>query len=206
MKNVSLFIVFLLAIFYFNLAVADVFINLEQVDEISISNTQIDAGYTYKITEPKNSALQIAEPFLANVNNKNTHQLRHSQLPYNNEVLAAAKETSVDAALIHAVIATESKHNSKALSSKGAQGLMQLMPATARRFNVQDKNDAGQNILAGSKYLRELLTLFKGDLKLTLAAYNAGPGAVQKYNGRIPPYQETMHYVPKVLKYYRQYS
>ena len=80
------------------------------------------------------------------------------------------------------------------------------MPATAKRFNVKDRNHAGQNILAGSKYLRELLTLFNGDIKLSLAAYNAGPGAVKKYKGRIPPYQETMHYVPKVLNYYRQYS
>lgn len=206
MKSISLLITILMAIFYFNFALADVFINLEQLDEISISNTQTDDQYTFKIVEPKNTDLQLSDPLLALVDDKNVLRLGHSQLPFNNEVLAAAKETSVDAALIHAVIATESKHNAKAISSKGARGLMQLMPATARRFNVQDKNDPKQNILAGSKYLRELLILFKGDLKLTLAAYNAGPGAVQKYKGRIPPYRETMHYVPKVLKYYRQYS
>ena len=83
---------------------------------------------------------------------------------------------------------------------------MQLMPATARRFKVKDSNDPKQNILAGSKYLRELLNLYQGDLKLTLAAYNAGPGAVQKYSNQIPPYKETMRYVPKVLKYYKKYS
>jgi soluble lytic murein transglycosylase-like protein len=71
---------------------------------------------------------------------------------------------------------------------------------------VKDRNDPKQNILAGSKYLRELLNLFRGDLKLTLAAYNAGPGAVQKYSNQIPPYKETMRYVPKVLKYYKKYS
>ena len=83
---------------------------------------------------------------------------------------------------------------------------MQLMPATARRFHVIDSNDPKQNILAGSQYLRELLNLYRGDLKLTLAAYNAGPGAVQKYSNQIPPYKETMRYVPKVLKYYKKYS
>ena len=83
---------------------------------------------------------------------------------------------------------------------------MQLMPETSRRFNVLDKNNPKQNILAGAKYLRELLKLFNGDLKLSLAAYNAGPAAVQKFGGKIPPYKETVNYVPKVLKYYKQYS
>jgi soluble lytic murein transglycosylase-like protein len=127
-------------------------------------------------------------------------------LPYHQEVLLAANETAIEPALIHAVIATESKHNARAKSNKGALGLMQLMPATARRFHVKDRNDPKQNILAGSKYLRELLNLYQGDLTLTLAAYNAGPGAVQKYSNRIPPYKETMRYVPKVLKYYKKYS
>ena len=146
--------------------------------------------------------VEVAEEMLASSN----ANLPYSSLPYNNEVMAAAKETSLDPALIHAVIATESKHNPRAHSNKGAYGLMQLMPTTARRFNVKDKNNPKQNIVAGAKYLRELLTLFKGDLKLTLAAYNAGPGAVKKYSNHIPPYRETMHYVPKVLKYYQQYS
>ena len=121
-------------------------------------------------------------------------------------MLLAAKATTIDPALIHAVITVESKHNAKASSVKGAYGLMQLMPATAQRFNVRDKQNTKQNILAGAQYLRELLTAFNGDLNLSLAAYNAGPGAVHKYGGRIPPYKETLEYVPKVLRYYRQYS
>ena len=184
---------------------ADVLVNLEQPDEVSISNTQQAMQFTYKIAEPDDPLKAIAFEAPARIysSNNNAH---FNKLPYNAEVLAAAKQTSLEPALIHAVIATESKHNARALSNKGAYGLMQLMPATARRFNVQNKNDAAQNILAGSLYLRELLNLFNGDLKLSLAAYNAGPAAVQKYNNRIPPYQETMKYVPKVLKYYRQYS
>ena len=182
-------------------AQADVLVDLAPLDEISISNTQQTLQFTYKIAEPDDSLKIIA--FEAAARSHNAHFYK---LPYNIEVLAASKQASLEPALIHAVIATESKHNARAKSNKGAYGLMQLMPATARRFNVQNKNDAGQNILAGSLYLRELLNLFNGDLKLSLAAYNAGPAAVQKYKNRIPPYQETIHYVPKVLKYYRQYS
>jgi soluble lytic murein transglycosylase-like protein len=187
---------------------ADILVNLAPTDEISISNTQEDVQFTFKIAEPINTnKLDSAVTIKLETPSPDSSNLEALyKLPYNKEVLAAAKQTSLQPALIHAVIATESKHNARAKSNKGAYGLMQLMPDTAKRFNVQNKNDAGQNILAGSLYLRELLNLFNGDLQLTLAAYNAGPAAVQKYNYHIPPYQETMHYVPKVLKYYRQYS
>ena len=181
-------------------ASADVLINLDNAEEVSISNTQIDAHYTLKIEEPE---INLS---LNNAVLKPSYAIKINQLPYNDEVLLAAKETTIDPALIHAVIAVESKHNAKANSIKGAYGLMQLMPATAQRFNVRDKHNAKQNILAGAQYLRELLTAFNGDLNLSLAAYNAGPSAVHKYGGRIPPYKETLEYVPKVLRYYRQYS
>ena len=173
---------------------ADIYVDLSQTDEISISNTLINPHYTLKIEEPVTP--QATKLIASDI----------SHLPFNSEVIIAANETAIDPAFIHAVIAVESKHNPRAQSKKGAYGLMQLMPATAHRFKVLDRNDPKQNVLAGAKYLRELLNLFNGDLKLTLAAYNAGPGAVHKYGGRIPPYKETVNYVPKVLKYYRQYS
>lgn len=179
---------------------ADILVDLEDADEISIMNTQLIHRFTVKIAEPVESKLSNMADSSASSNKA------IKQLPYHDEVLAAANYTSIEPALIHAVITVESKHNAMAKSNKGAYGLMQLMPATAKRFNVKDKRDVGQNILAGAQYLRELLTLFKGDLKLTLAAYNAGPGAVQKYKNHVPPYRETTHYVPKVLQYYRQYS
>lgn len=179
---------------------ADVYVDLSQADEITIGNAETDKHYEIRIEEP------IAAQVLAISDTGMQKNVSTNQLPYNNEVLLAADETSLEPALIHAVIATESKHNPRAKSNKGALGLMQLMPATASRFNVKDRNDPKQNILAGSKYLKELLTMFNGDLKLSLAAYNAGPAAVQKYRNRIPPYKETMRYVPKVLKYYKQYS
>ena len=180
---------------------ADVYVDLSQADEINITNTANDQDYTFKIEEPvlKNTPANIAAKIRSgSVDNRN--------LPFNNEVIIAANETEIEPALIHAVISVESKHNPHALSKKGAYGLMQLMPETLRRFNVLDKNNPKQNILAGAKYLRELLKLFNGDLKLSLAAYNAGPAAVQRFGGKIPPYRETVDYVPKVLKYYKQYS
>ena len=183
-----------------NAASADVLINLDNAEEVSISNTQIDAHYTLKIEEPE---INLS---LNNAVLKPSYAIKIKQLPYNDEVLLAAKQTTIDPALIHAVIAVESKHNAKARSLKGAYGLMQLMPATAQRFNVRDKQNTKQNILAGAQYLRELLTAFNGDINLSLAAYNAGPGAVYKYGGHIPPYKETLEYVPKVLRFYRQYS
>lgn len=108
----------------------------------------------------------------------------------------AAALHGVDPALVHSVIAVESGFNPLAVSPKGAQGLMQLIPATARRFGVTDSFDARQNIAAGVKYLRYLQDMFKDD-KLALAAYNAGEGAVLKYGG-VPPYRETEQYVSKV--------
>ena len=184
-----------------NGALADVYIDTSQTEEIKITSYELDQRHSITIAEDVVDGAQNVV-----ITPESKLDSAYSSLPYNHEVIAAAKETSLDPALIHAVIATESRHNPRAQSNKGAFGLMQLMPATARRFNVKDRNDPKQNIVAGAKYLRELLTLYKGDLKLTLAAYNAGPGAVKKYSNQIPPYRETMHYVPKVLKYYQQYS
>lgn len=117
----------------------------------------------------------------------------------------AARIYQVDSALLHAVITAESNYNAAALSRKGAIGLMQLMPLTAKRFGVIDPYDPGQNIRGGAQYLKYLLGLFNNDLNLVLAAYNAGENAVRRYGNRLPPYQETMRYVPKVLGYYQKY-
>lgn len=123
---------------------------------------------------------------------------------YEEDIQAAARDHDVDAALIHAVISAESAYNPLARSSKGARGLMQLIPETGARYGATNLLDPRQNIQAGTKYLKELITLFGNDLRLALAAYNAGEGAVLKY-GKIPPYAETQSYVPKVLAYYRRY-
>jgi soluble lytic murein transglycosylase-like protein len=115
----------------------------------------------------------------------------------------AASAYAVDPLLVRSVIGVESNFNARAVSPKGAQGLMQLIPATARRFGVADVFDARQNIQGGVKYLRYLQDLFPSDVRLSLAAYNAGEGAVARFGG-VPPYRGTVDYVEKVKQRYLQ--
>ncbi len=115
----------------------------------------------------------------------------------------AARINGVDPRLIHAVIRAESGYNANAVSPKGAIGLMQLIPATAQRYGVQDIYDPVQNVSGGVRYLRDLLNMFNGNLELAIAGYNAGENAVVRAGNRIPPYPETRAYVPKVMSFYR---
>ncbi len=119
-------------------------------------------------------------------------------------IAAAAAKYGLDQRLIFAVMRQESGFNPRAISPKGASGLMQLMPATARRFGVQNIFDPSQNIEAGARYLRFLLDTFNGDLELALAGYNAGENAVARYGNRIPPYRETVDYVRRIVAHYQQ--
>jgi hypothetical protein len=116
-----------------------------------------------------------------------------------------ATKYGVDSDIVKAVIAVESCYNTGAVSPKGAQGLMQLIPETAARFGVEDSFDSSQNIHGGTRYLSWLMKRYDGDLYKAIAAYNAGEGAVDKYQG-IPPYNETQHYVRKVLAVYNGLS
>ena len=116
-------------------------------------------------------------------------------------IFRAGEREGVDPRFIHAVIQQESKYKSNATSSAGARGLMQLMPATAKRFDCADLKDEACNVEAGTRYLAWLLKRFNGDVKLALAGYNAGEGSVDKYQG-VPPYPETQNYVNKIVASY----
>lgn len=139
--------------------------------------------------------------------NSNLIEMIPSDIPVSGDcdldwtIYRAGVKAGVDPRFIHAVIKQESRYKNKAVSHVGAQGLMQLMPATAKRFGNKDPYDSASNIEAGTKYLKWLLKRFNGDVKLALAGYNAGEGAVDKYNG-IPPYNETQNYVKKIVANY----
>jgi soluble lytic murein transglycosylase-like protein len=127
-----------------------------------------------------------------------------SPTPFAAEIDAAAQKYGVDPALLRGLIKQESNFNPQAGSHAGAQGLMQLMPATARALGCSNPWDPAQNIDAGTRYLKQQLDRFGGDMRLALAAYNAGPGAVQRHGG-IPPYAETQNYVQKVMANAEEY-
>jgi soluble lytic murein transglycosylase-like protein len=117
--------------------------------------------------------------------------------PYDPYINQVAREHGVDPTLVKAVALVESGFNPKAVSSKGAKGLMQLMPSTAKRYGISDLHDPYQSLRAGAAHLRDLLDQYDGNVTLALAAYNAGSGAVKRYGG-VPAYQETQQYVKKV--------
>lgn len=138
---------------------------------------------------------------------KNTRQKpveAKSNSVYDSYIRIASAKHQMDPELVRAVIRQESNFNYRDISHKGAQGLMQLMPDTAKKLGVQDAFDPWENIHGGTRYLRMMIENFNGDLPKALAAYNAGPSVVKKY-GTIPPYQETQGYVKNVLRYYQMY-
>lgn len=124
---------------------------------------------------------------------------------YDKDITRVSRRYDIDPHLIKAIIQTESDFNHRAVSKRGAQGLMQLMPETARELRVFNPFNPQENIDGGTRYFRQLLNTFGGDVQLSLAAYNAGPGQVRRANG-IPPIAETVRYVKKVLKQYTIYK
>ena len=171
---------------------ADIYKYRDPTGQIMLSDRRMGAGYVLlqHIRAPKPASASRGLPRVS---------LSKRRARYDPMIRKVARETRLEPKLIHAVVQAESAYNPHALSKKGALGLMQLMPATARRYGVTDRRDPKQNLRGGSRYLRDLLKRFNNDVVLALAAYNAGENAVDQYGRRIPPYAETRGYVDKIL-------
>ncbi len=180
--------------------------NLVNTDRISGPSALPKARESAKITAAPSQAKIKDIPKLHNSIARLTHEQigTRERNKIEKSIYEAAQKYNLPVNLIKGVIRAESNFQVKAVSHAGAQGLMQLMPDTARNLGVKNPFNIEENIDGGSRYLRKMLDSFGGDLKLALAAYNAGPEAVIKYGGKIPPYRETQQYVERVLRFTRQ--
>jgi soluble lytic murein transglycosylase-like protein len=173
---------------------ADIYSFIDESGTAHYSNVPADNRYQVLLVAAKEPT-QAGEVV-------NPHVLLAALKSYDSFIETAARQHSVEPALLRAVIVVESGFNTKAISKAGARGLMQLMPATAKRYGVRNSYDPRQNIQGGARYLSDLLKRYRNDLELVLAAYNAGETAVERYGRSIPPFSETRHYVPRVLGIY----
>jgi soluble lytic murein transglycosylase-like protein len=172
---------------------ADIYRYLDGDGVVHYSNTQPDEKFTLYLREGPKAAPPARASAIPGASWMTGYVDRFS------------RANDLPPALVHAIIKAESNGQRKAVSRKGAKGVMQLMPFTSKRLQVADPFDPIENIEGGIKYIKELLVTFEGNLINTVAAYNAGPAAVRKYGG-VPPYQETRLYVRRVMDLYRQYS
>lgn len=190
-------------LFYTPSVTAEVHVYRNQYGQLLFSDDKIQrAGYTYVRTL---GSLAFAPPsMLQRMERSGSSKKKMNTSRYDHYIYQSAQAHEVDPALVKAVIHAESAFNRRAESHVGAQGLMQLMPATAASYHVTDSFNPRQNIEAGTKHLKYLMGLFKNNIDYVLAAYNAGQGNVWKYNG-IPPFKETQNYVVKVKKLRSKY-
>lgn len=202
MKALNLFFIFVATIFFISppCSVAEIY---TYKDKNGIRHfTNVPSSPKYKLFMPERKSRTY-------YNNKGSYVKSSSRAvkiaTFDPIIKKASRRYGLDCALIKAVITAESAFNCQAVSPKGAKGLMQIMPDNYPSLNISDPFDPSQNIMGGSKYLRQMLEVNDGRLKHALAAYNAGPEAVKKYEG-IPPYNETINYVSKVIDLYRQYK
>lgn len=170
---------------------ADICLRDNDDDTLHISNIETSHDCSWRLSE----AGTILRP-----------EKTSTALPFHDVISNAAHANQLDPALLHAVIKAESGYQPRAVSPRGATGLMQLMPATARQLGVSNMYDPEQNVMAGARYLSQLQREFNGDIRLALAAYNAGPATVKRHGNAIPPFAETQAYVPRVLQAYQRIS
>lgn len=187
---------------------ADLYGYVDEKGMAHLSNVQLDDRYYLFRKDPPAVEQPVEAPAEMMAGSSVARPVRVNpayRKEYSPLVTVVARQHKLDAALLHAVITVESGYNPKAQSPKGAMGLMQLMPETARRYAIKNVWDPRENLNGGAQYLRDLLALFNNDLRLALAAYNAGEAAVIQAGNRIPPFAETRSYVPAVLAYYDSY-
>ena len=170
---------------------ADIYAFTDPTGVTHYSNVPVDPRYVRLISEPPPAAASA--------------DWRTRAAAYSELIEEAARDAEVSPALLRAVIAVESAFDPGAVSPKGAQGLMQLRPATAKRYGVHRPLDPRDNLRGGASYIRDLLKRYGNDLELALAAYNAGEEAVDRHGRTIPPFPETQAYVPAVLRFYRRF-
>lgn len=178
---------------------ADIYSFVDAAGVTHFSNVPNDTRYRLVLASPPDPA-QAPAPSAAHRGDPGWLGRSHA---FDSLIDHAASESTVHPQLVRAIIVVESAFNPKAVSRRGAAGLMQLLPKTARRYGASDVFDPKQNITAGTRYLRDLMARYGNNLELVLAAYNAGEDAVERYGKRVPPYAETQQYVPAVLRIYR---
>jgi soluble lytic murein transglycosylase-like protein len=181
----------LLAVAGSGVAHADIYSFVDDAGVTHFSNVPVDKRYRLLLASPVEPA-------------ENYRRWLAQSASYDPLIERAAASAAVRPELVRAVIVVESAFNPHAVSKRGAQGLMQLKPSTARRYGVSNAFDPEQNITAGAHYLRDLIERFGNNLELALAAYNAGEDAVERYGRSIPPFSETRQYVPNVMRVYRK--
>ena len=177
-----------LTFFVISSAKADIYLYIDHEGVLHFTNTPTSGKYKVYMPEPSHRPVVLS-----------------SVKSYDDVISEAAKRNGLSTSLLKALIHVESYFNPRAVSKKGAMGLMQIMPENLSLLNIDDPFDPWENIMGGAAYLRAMLERFSGQLPLALAAYNAGPTAVEKYND-IPPYPETRSYVRKVLRFFHLYQ
>jgi soluble lytic murein transglycosylase-like protein len=182
-------------------AAADVYKYVDGSGHVFYTDKPRHSGFRLIIRTPLEFRFSSRKPTRGYGFSRSFEQNRRQFTPL---IEATAYKYSLDPALLHAVIRAESAYNPGAVSNKGAAGLMQLMPGTADRYGVRDRFNPAENVEGGARYLSDLIDMFQSDVRLAVAAYNAGENTVKKYGNQIPPIAETQDYVLRVLKYYRR--
>jgi len=185
-------------------AVADIYTYTDREGTVHFTNNRPSGKDRKKFkVYLKTPDQRKARPGVVPVPARSTDPARYAR--FDASIQEAIRTHSMPEAFVRAIIRVESDYDPRVVSVAGAQGLMQLMPATAKRMGCSDSFDPHQNIMGGTRYLRHLANMFGGDMVLTIAGYHAGEGAVLKYGG-VPPYSSTKSYIQKVLKFYYQYK